>query len=114
MISLLANFMLSMDLEVDDFGSDVTNDIADVERGFYGDIVASYYLPNGTKSEGYICDYQWDEHDADVFCQSKEKFQNLFGFPTYRGHFTPAKPNVNFAMSMVDCKRSGGCQMFVK
>ena len=42
-----------------------------VEEGQYGDVVATYYLPNGTQDVGYICDYKWGITDANTLYQTK-------------------------------------------
>ena len=53
-------------LQVVDQNKEVDVEIID---GHYGDIVATYYLPNGTLQAGYICDNQWTVNNANSFCQ---------------------------------------------
>ena len=63
--------MISLDFDRSDHSASNMEEIKDLETELYGDIVATYFLPNGTKAKGYICDYQWTTKDAEVFCQDK-------------------------------------------
>ena len=47
-----------------------TDELVDnnIEDGHYGDIMVTYFNSKAELERGYICDYQWGQDDADLFC----------------------------------------------
>ena len=47
-----------------------TDELSDtnIEDGDYGDIMVTYFNSRAELERGYICDYQWGQDDADLFC----------------------------------------------
>ena len=67
--SFAANFVVHTSLVVNKTSVD-TADLIDnnIKTGQFGDIMVTYYNSRSELETGYICDSQWGQDDADLFC----------------------------------------------